>query len=69
MLEWLKDNVVSIIVFAGSLFTAFLLSYKKYILLEVRVAAVESRTITFEAEIKEELKEIKEDIKKLLARD
>ena len=69
MLQWLKDNVLNLIVLFTSVTAAFLLGYKKYILLEVRVAAVENKTISFEAEIKEELKEIKEDIKKLLARE
>ena len=71
MLEWLKDNVLSIIVFAGSLIGAILVGYKQYILLEVRVATIENKTISFEKEIKEgikvefkgELKEYKEEFK------
>ena len=69
MLQWLEDNVLNLIVFVTSIMTAFLLGYKKYILLEVRVSSVENKTTSFEAEIKEELREIKEDIKKLLARE
>lgn len=68
MIEWLKENVINLLVFLGSFFGFVLLVYRKFILLETRVDYLETRTVSFEASIKEELKEIKEDIKKLLAR-
>lgn len=69
IVEWLKTNLLGIIVFTSGLIASFLVTYKKNILLEVRISALEAKTISLEKEIKEELKEIKDDIKKLLARD
>ena len=68
MLEWLKDQALTLLMIASTVFASFLVVYKKHVILELRVKTLEDNTVKLEKEIKEELKEIKEDIKKLLAR-